>query len=48
MIFDEDTQAISPNVLVVLNGCIVNPYDRAEALLKDGDEVMLLPMFDGG
>jgi molybdopterin converting factor small subunit len=34
--------------LVSLNGCIVTAYDRAKALLKDGDEVRLLPMFDGG
>ena len=48
VVFDEGTQTISPNILVVLNGSIVNPYDRAGARLKDGDEVMLLPMFDGG
>ncbi len=47
-IFEEETQAIGEHVLVVLNGGIVNPYDRSEALLKDGDEVMFLPMFDGG
>lgn len=47
-IFEDETQAIGEHVLVVLNGGIVNPYDRCEALLKDGDEVMFLPMFDGG
>ena len=47
-IFDEKTQEIGANVLVVLNGRIVNPYDRSEALLKEGDELMLLPTFDGG
>jgi len=47
-ILDEKTQEIRPNVLVTLNGCLVNPYDRSEALLKEGDEVLLLPNFDGG
>jgi molybdopterin converting factor small subunit len=47
-IFDEKTQEIGPNVLVVLNGCIVNASDRSEGLLKDGDELMFLPTFDGG
>jgi len=36
------------NVLVILNGVFVNPQSRAETLLKDGDEVMLLPIVDGG
>jgi sulfur carrier protein ThiS len=36
------------NVLVILNGIFVNPQNRAETLLKDGDEMMLLPVVDGG
>ncbi len=47
-IFDEKTQAFGPSVLVVLNGSIVNPYDRTEGRLRDGDELLLLPTFDGG
>jgi len=47
-LFGEKPQEIGANILVVLNGCLVNPYDRSEAPLKDGDEVTLLPMFDGG
>jgi len=47
-IFDEKTQEIGAQVLVVLNGRILNPYNRSEALLKEGDELMLLPPCDGG
>ena len=47
-IFDEKTQGVASNVLVILNGRVVNPYDRAETVLKEGDELTFLPMFDGG
>jgi hypothetical protein len=47
-IFDEKDQIIQPNVMVILNDRIVNPYDPSEAGLKDGDELAFLPMFDGG
>lgn len=48
LFFDETNQEFGANVLVVLNGSFVNFHDRTEALLKDGDEVMLLPVMDGG
>ena len=48
LFFDETNQEFGANVLVVLNGSFVNPHDRSETLLKDGDEVMLLPVMDGG
>ncbi len=35
-------------MLVVLNGVFVNPQDREQTQLKDGDEVMLVPVMDGG
>lgn len=41
-------EEIGASVIVVLNGSLVNPYDRPEALLKEGDEMLFLPMFDGG
>ncbi len=47
-IFDEHGQGLLANLLVIHNGRIVNPHDRAQALLNDGDEVMFLPLFDGG
>ncbi len=39
---------IGASILVVLNGSLVDPHERPQALLKDGDEVLFLPMFDGG
>ena len=48
LFFDETDQEFGANVLVVLNGSFVSPHDRSETLLKDGDEVMLLPVMDGG
>ena len=47
-LFDEKDHIIQPNVLVILNNRVVNPYDRSEATLKEGDELTFLPMFDGG
>jgi hypothetical protein len=47
-IFDEETQEVAAHILVIVNGRIVNPHDRAAALLREDDELMLLPMFDGG
>jgi molybdopterin converting factor small subunit len=47
-LFDEKTHMIQPNIIVILNDRIVNPYDWSEATLKEGDELTFLPMFDGG
>ncbi len=48
IIVDNQGQEFLANVLVILNGCIVDPYDRSQSLLKEGDELMFLPTFDGG
>lgn len=47
-ISEEEEQGFGRDVLVILNGRIVNPYDRCEGTLKEGDEVLFLPMFAGG
>jgi molybdopterin converting factor small subunit len=47
-LFDAKVQLIHPNVLVILNGRIVNPYQQCDTSLKEGDELTLLPMMDGG
>ena len=47
-VFEKDDQEFGAEVMVILNGVFVNPYDRSETLLHDGDEVMLLPVVDGG
>lgn len=41
-------EEIGASIIVILNGSLVNPYDRPEAPLKEGDELLFLPMFDGG
>ena len=46
--FDEQSQDLLANVLVIHNGWYVNPYDRSQVQLREGDELMFLPMFTGG
>ena len=48
VLYDEESRGIEPNVIVILNGRIVNPYECSKATLKEGDEVTFLPMVDGG
>ena len=48
LLIDAEDREFGANVLVILNGAFVNPHDRAEALLREGDEVVLLPVMDGG
>jgi sulfur carrier protein ThiS len=45
---DAQAQEVGGHVLVILNGLLVNPADRGETLLRDGDQVLLLPMVEGG
>ncbi len=45
---DAQAQEVGGHVLVILNGRLVNPADRGESLLRDGDQVLLLPMIEGG
>lgn len=47
-IFDMDTQQIYDHISVILNGRFVDPYDRREAILKDGDELTFVPILHGG
>jgi molybdopterin converting factor small subunit len=48
VVFDNEDMEFGANVLVVLNGLIVDPNDRSGTRLKEGDEVLLLPIMDGG
>lgn len=41
-------EEIGASIIVVLNGSLVNPHDQTAAILRDGDELLFLPMFDGG
>ena len=47
-VFDEKSQRIQMTAIVIMNGRIVNPHDRSETSLKEGDEVMVVSMMDGG
>ena len=47
-ILDEKRQEIFSNIVIILNGRIVDPDTRSETTLKDGDEVTFVPMLHGG
>lgn len=47
-ILDKESQNIHTNIIIILNGRIINPYERSETMLKEGDEVTFLPMLHGG
>jgi molybdopterin converting factor small subunit len=47
-ICDEEKKEIQTNIVVILNGRIINPYERSETTLKEGDEVTFSPMPYGG
>ena len=46
--FDEKNQMIETNIILVLNGRIINPYERSNTILQEGDEVTLISMLYGG
>ncbi|MCK5553173.1 MAG: MoaD/ThiS family protein [Deltaproteobacteria bacterium] len=48
VLYDEENGGIEPNVIVILNGRIVNPYECSKTTLKEGDEVTFLPLVAGG
>ena len=48
IVFEKDNPEFGASVVVILNGAFVNPYNPSEALLSDGDEVILLPVVAGG
>ena len=45
---DEQGQDVLANALVIHNGWYVNPSDRSQVRLREGDELLFLPMFTGG
>jgi molybdopterin converting factor small subunit len=47
-IFDEKNQMIETNIIVILNGRIINPYERSNTILQEGDEVTFVSMLYGG
>ncbi len=47
-IYDETHQMIETNIVVILNGTVVNPQERSSTILQEGDEVRFISMFYGG
>jgi molybdopterin converting factor small subunit len=47
-IFDPEGQRIREDIGIILNGRFVNPYERSEVTLREGDEVIFLPILHGG
>ena len=47
-IFDEKNQMIETNIIVILNGRMINPYERSTTILQEGDEVTFISMLYGG
>ncbi|MFC2005607.1 MoaD/ThiS family protein [Chloroflexota bacterium] len=47
-VFAPDTGEVNDQVLIVLNGNLLPPPEVAEAELKGGDTVLLLPVCYGG
>ena len=47
-LLDAQGREVGGHVMVTLNGRLVNPADRGESRLRDGDRVLLLPMVEGG
>ncbi len=48
VVFDPCTGKVGDQVIVVLNGSLLQLSDVTEVKLKDGDTVILLPVFSGG
>lgn len=47
-IVDSETNEISGEVIVVLNGRIVGFGEAEKTALRSGDEILLIPILDGG
>ena len=47
-VFNTDVGKVGDQVVVILNGSLLQCPDVTEVKLNDGDSVMLLPVFAGG
>lgn len=47
-IFNRENETFCSNVVVVLNDRVITPYRVYETVLKDGDKIMILPIYTGG
>lgn len=47
-LFDRATGNIHPYIRIILNGKQLNSNERKKTLLKDGDEIVIIPFAAGG
>ncbi len=48
VLFNPDAGEVSEQVLVILNGSLLQEPEVAETELNDGDSITLLPVYSGG
>ena len=48
VVFNPDTGKVNDQVMVILNGGLLQFPDVTEAKLADGDSIVLLPVYSGG
>ncbi len=47
-VFDPDIRKVSDQIMIVLNGSLLQVSDIAEVKPNDGDSVIILPVYSGG
>jgi molybdopterin converting factor small subunit len=47
-VIDPELEDPRPNTLILVNGKEISVLDGLETMLKDGDEVVLVPVIHGG
>ena len=47
-LFDSERENPKTNVLILVNGKEISVLDRFETMIKDGDEVVFIPVVHGG
>ena len=47
-IFDINEKRVYPYVVVNYNDRVISPYEVHDRILKDGDKIIVLPMYMGG
>lgn len=48
MVFDPDTGKLSNQILITINGNLLQVPDVTEVKLNDGDNIIITPAYDGG
>ena len=48
MVFNRETREVGEQIMVILNGSLLQLSEVAEVILKDGDTILLLPVAYGG